>query len=747
MTGQAGPALRGGAGQLMPPWLWVWLIGDLAVLIPGQISDERYQFAEYTGHGDIPGRLTAGIPYKLLLLFGIIAALTYVVLAAGAVAALFPQLRGRWVERRFRLARDDRDVITEMQGFVSQYDPSIQLRVAISSQQVARIYPAGWRAARIAVFLPLVALWHHDRRAAQAVLLHEVAHRRHGDQFVVGLGSPFTWLIRIWVPAFVLLVLAPIVVYAAAGGGLLAQAVSGQGALELLRPAELLILPVVALWLAELNADEFTTRLAGPDALRHALEASKGTDAPIAARALALLSHPPRRLRLLCAAPRSAGTVALLAAWPAVLIVQLGLLIIGAFAAYLLIGQQLPDIGTNLLAGTRQFLTGNRILLVTAVILLLGWPVLARPWERLWSPRRSSAPHQPCRPYLAAAAVPAALLAVSFAPLPASYAGPSPAHDACTPLAAWNHSGGMDAKIRADSAVGQAYKAITSQQDPAGAARALGSAAAAALRDPPPGAARDSYITTMTDLSAFARDVLAGRTASAGTELANGLTADEKTNSLLAEQIRKCSLPAPVSPSATPLPSSAHLAPGSAQLTTAQLKGRLLTQTDLSGYVSFVPQDDFPSYSDKPACVATLNDLSSASAPSAAVTQARAAFTAGLDGPWIEEVVRSYPGQGAAQAFAATVKTLAGCGTFTLGQTTAAGTESVQPLGSVNLGRQSWSAAIATHTSIPVTETLILAQQGSSLVALQVASAAGLPSAGQIRSIAARAIARLTQQQ
>ena len=44
----------------MPPWLWVWLIGDLAVLIPGQISDERYQFAEYTGHGDIPGRLTAG---------------------------------------------------------------------------------------------------------------------------------------------------------------------------------------------------------------------------------------------------------------------------------------------------------------------------------------------------------------------------------------------------------------------------------------------------------------------------------------------------------------------------------------------------------------------------------------------------------------------------------------------------------------------------------------------------------------
>jgi len=538
------------------------------------------------------------------------------------------------------------------------------------------------------------------------------------------------------------------VVYAALGGGLLAQAVSGQGALELLRPAELLILPVAALWLAELNADEFTTHVAGPDALRHALGGSKGTDAPIAARALALLSHPPRRLRLLCAAPRPAGTVALLAAWPAALIAQLGLLIAGAFVAYLLIGQQLPDIGTDLLAGTRQFLAGNRILLITAVILLLGWPVLARPWDRLWSPRRSSAQHQLWRSYLAAATVPAALLAVSFAPLPASYAGQSPAHDACAQLAAWNHSGGMDAKLRADSAVGPVYKAIASPQGPAVAARALESATAAALRNPPPGTARDSYVTAMTDLGAFARDVLAGRTAPAGTELANGLTADEKTSSLLAEQIRKCSVPVQVPPSAvttTPVPSTAHPAPGSAQLTTAQLKARLLTQADLAGYAPSAPPNDFPSYSDKPVCVATLNDLSSASAPSAAVTQATAAFTAGPDGPWIEEVARSYPGLGAAQAFAAAVKTLAGCGTFTLGQTAAAGTESVQPLGSVNLGRQSWSAAIATQTTIPVTEKMILAQEGTSLIALQVASAVGLPPAGQIRAIAARAIARLTQ--
>jgi len=60
---------------------------------------------------------------------------------------------------------------------------------------------------------------------------------------------------RIWVPAFAVLALAPVMVYAALGGGLLTQAVAGQGALQLLKPAGLLILLVTALWLAELDAD------------------------------------------------------------------------------------------------------------------------------------------------------------------------------------------------------------------------------------------------------------------------------------------------------------------------------------------------------------------------------------------------------------------------------------------------------------------------------------------------------------
>ena len=281
MSGQAG------AGRMMPPWLWLWLIGDLAVLIPAEVSNERRQIAVYTGHGDIAPQVTAGMPYTLLLLFTIVSGLTYAIFAAGVIATAFPHLRGRRVERRFGLygdvadgdaadsdAAEERAVLAEMRHFVGQYDPAIQLRASPRDDQMAQIYPVGWRTARIAVFRPLTELWRRDREAAEAILLHEVAHRRHGDQLVVGLASPLVWLIRIWVPAFVVLTLAPVVVYAALGGGLLTQAVTGQGALQLLQPVALLILPVTALWLAELDADLVTARILGTEPVRRALEAT-----------------------------------------------------------------------------------------------------------------------------------------------------------------------------------------------------------------------------------------------------------------------------------------------------------------------------------------------------------------------------------------------------------------------------------------------------------------------------------------
>ena len=522
---------------MMPPWLWLWLIGDLAVLIPTEVSNERHQIALYTGHGEIVPQVTAGTPYTLLLLFTILSGLTYAIFAMGVIATAFPQLRGRRVERRLGPtpddAVDDRAVLAEMQLFVGRYDSSIRLRATMRDDQMARIYPVSWRMARIAVFRPLPGLWRRDREAAQAILLHEVAHRRHGDQLVVGLASPLVWVMRIWVPAFVVLTLAPVVVYAALGGGLLTQAVTGQGALQLLQPVGLLILPVTALWLAELDADLVTARILGTEPVRRGLEATGGT------RLLGLLSRPPRRLRLRYAASRPTATFALLAAWPAALVAQLLMIIAGAAVAYLLISQSLPDTGRDLLAGTHQFLLSNQILIIAAIILILLWPLLARPWDRLWSGWLGPDGRQPWRPYLAAAVVPVALLALSLAPLPASYArhGATPA--SCSRLLAWRSGPGFGDKVQAETDLDKLLAART-PADARNAFDALMAATAEGLRHPPPDAARGGYITALTDFRTAGFDLRDNQVSAAFIATEDGITADQAATTILTSQLARC---------------------------------------------------------------------------------------------------------------------------------------------------------------------------------------------------------------
>ena len=553
-------------GQVMPPWLWLWLVGDLAVLIPAEISYGSYLITLLTGHGDISPQVTAGTSYKLLLLFTIVAGLTCGALAVGVIATMFPPLRGRWVERRYPAGDWDapeatagggaasdwaalvRSRLAQMQEFVDQHDPSIRLRAVAGGDQLAGIYPVGWRAARIAVFTPLIPLWDQDRAAAQAILLHEVAVRRHGDQFVAGLASPLVRLLRIWVPVFILLTVAPLIIYVALGSGQLTQAVSGRGAQLLLQPAALLILPVAALWLAELNADQVTARILGAGALRDALAVTRESRLN---RSLGLLSRPPRRLRLRYAAPRRAGTFAVLAAWPVALIVQLLVIIAGALIAYLLVSQSPHDIGTNVLAGTHEFLGSDRILIIGAIVLLLCWPVLARPWSRLWSsalgpdlgpdlrPGLDPERQQAWRSYLAAAVVPVALLALSLAPLPAAYARPAVSLADCSRLAAWQDGPGYADKVGAETDIGKLMEA----RDPADGQSAFNqliAITAAALQNPPPGTARDGYIAAMSDFRTAGLRLGSDQVSAASVAIQSGITADQKATALLTSQEKKC---------------------------------------------------------------------------------------------------------------------------------------------------------------------------------------------------------------
>jgi len=286
-----------------------------------------------------------------------------------------------------------------MQRFVSSYDPSISLRVTIRSDQMARVYPVGWRSARIAVFRPLPALWHRDREAAQAILLHEVAHRRQGDQLIVGLGSPFVMLMRIWAPAYLLLVLIPATVYLAVGRSILAPFVGVPTvALAAMIPG-VIFLPVTALWLAELGADRMPAQAIGSGAVRQALLATAGSRASLVARVLALLSHPPRRLRLRFAAARPAGTAGLVAVWPAALLVWLLVLPVAlAVLDLLLAGFPVSLMETGLREATYTVLADGRpVVIATAILCSRGQSWLI-PGSGCGLPRRAPAATSPGGP-------------------------------------------------------------------------------------------------------------------------------------------------------------------------------------------------------------------------------------------------------------------------------------------------------------------------------------------------------------
>jgi hypothetical protein len=124
-----------------------------------------------------------------------------------------------------------------------------------------------------------------------------------------------------------------------------------------------------------------------------------------------------------------------------------------------------------------------------------------------------------------------------------------------------------------------------------------------------------------------------------------------------------------------------------------------------------------------------------------------ASFALSAAGPWIFETLRSYPGQGAAHTFNSATAMLASCRSFIVSWNNPpeVATETLQPRGSVRLGNQSWSAAIAVITTIPVTETMILVRAGSSTMLLEVASSVGLPTFAQVTKIAARASTKLSE--
>jgi hypothetical protein len=239
------------------------------------------------------------------------------------------------------------------------------------------------------------------RSAAQAVLLHEVAHIRTGDQLFLGLGSPFVALANLW-----LLLLTVFGVLPLAGFALVqyptAQALSAQLLLLLTQVPRVLLLPVGALWLAELAADRYVIDCGLRTELLRAL-GTQDRQGGRYLRALTHLSHPPRVLRRCALRSGPRRDVTLLASWPLLVLAQLLITLSSAIPASLLLGSPGQQVIEAAVRNSGAFLADSARLWGPAAVLLLIWPVVARPWTRWWAGRTADRPSMPMPTYMTAA--------------------------------------------------------------------------------------------------------------------------------------------------------------------------------------------------------------------------------------------------------------------------------------------------------------------------------------------------------
>ncbi|KAB8184459.1 M48 family metalloprotease [Microbispora catharanthi] len=391
---------------MLPPWLWFYLIAYLLVGVPGLIGDWIRQATDYRTlitNSPMGVARTAGI----VLGVASIAQLFPALILLGAMASLLlPGFRGRRVERRHDLRVSDNPVIEEMAAFVRRQDPSVEIRFSESNRMTARVYPVGWKQARIAVFLPLTVLWRADPEAAEAVLLHEIAHRRQRDHHVVGLASPFTWLVRVWGPIFVVVGLLPITLYVTLGGAA-GRLLTGQLLVHAAVVPRMLLLPVVALWLAELGADRLAVRQCGADALIRALALERTLPGGRLRRVSRVLTHPPAALRRKVAGGRFCGLTGLAVAWPATFVVRLVLVSALALPAFMLTGEDIGAAIAHVFQSIVKGLAFDRLLLGGSTVLLVVWPWIVRT-------RHAGDRNSQFAPYALAAVLPLALYMTSF---------------------------------------------------------------------------------------------------------------------------------------------------------------------------------------------------------------------------------------------------------------------------------------------------------------------------------------------
>jgi hypothetical protein len=330
----------------------------------------------------------------------------------GICLVAIPYFRARFiVERRYALRDLDPGHLPEIHEFIRRRLPRASIKVnPLLSAPYAFAYPNGIRSSAIAITGGLIKLWRGNPEAAEAVLLHEIAHCRHGDEKVVGVGSLLESSIRHWplvacitalLPAAVMLIssFSPSLnpwIGTSSWMSLLQESPTPLSLLMilacqllglLLYAAAAFLLPLMALWCAELNSDQWTAETQkGSASLENALYA--GPSGPRRLRwTIWPLTHPPRTLRVYLVSKTTGRLrmLLLLMLYPAAtafrLLLMLGWAITG-YGAIRITGGQI-DLMERMGSATRTLLQRNTWTWFAMALVMAGWPLLAGRWDRM----------------------------------------------------------------------------------------------------------------------------------------------------------------------------------------------------------------------------------------------------------------------------------------------------------------------------------------------------------------------------
>jgi Zn-dependent protease with chaperone function len=381
----------------LPPWLWVWLITFGFFHLPNELRSVSDRVSRLFGGIQIEGRdIPLGGIFQLPILM-----ITGAVLL-GLLTVLLPWARAAYLEKRFRLTALPQmsPALKDIAGFVHEHAPEIEVKGnLLRTDHLAFVYPIGYRKRAMAIFGGVVRLWRSDRKAAEAVILHEVAHSRNGDVLIVGAGSLFTTLVR-YIPLLgILSLLIDVPAYSIAIVGTLDV---GDVAAALLRLVPklwpylivammaTLLAPVTAIWCAEFNADRFAVQVQGTNAPLVGVLDKLPQRASWWRWLIFRITHPPDRMRkwMITKTGGLARPIFLLLLFPIAAV--LGGFLIEVQSAWGLVVNSNDAAGGDVFAA-RLVSSMNRVALYCVVLaaLIALWPVLARYWAVLFTEHRS----------------------------------------------------------------------------------------------------------------------------------------------------------------------------------------------------------------------------------------------------------------------------------------------------------------------------------------------------------------------